>query len=46
MKPNKKHKDSLFSTLFNDPDVLRELKNEEYFTTEDTEFHGVVYYGI
>jgi len=25
MKANKKHKDSLFSTLFNDPDVLREL---------------------
>ncbi|MCL2809599.1 MAG: Rpn family recombination-promoting nuclease/putative transposase, partial [Treponema sp.] len=25
MKTNKKHKDSLFSTLFNDPDVLREL---------------------
>ena len=25
MKPNKKHKDSLFSVLFNNPDVLREL---------------------
>ena len=25
MKANKKHKDSVFSTLFNDPDVLREL---------------------
>ena len=25
MKLNKKHKDSLFSTLFNNPDVLREL---------------------
>jgi len=25
MKPNKKHKDSVFSTLFSTPDVLREL---------------------
>jgi len=25
MQPNKKHKDSVFSTLFNNPDVLREL---------------------
>ena len=25
MEANKKHKDSVFSTLFNDPDVLREL---------------------
>ena len=25
MKTNKKHKDSVFSTLFNDPDILREL---------------------
>jgi len=25
MKPNKKHKDSVFSTLFNNPDTLREL---------------------
>jgi len=25
MRPNKKHKDSVFSTLFNNPDALREL---------------------